>query len=114
MARAESDLGVLEAVAACAGIEVTGTVETMSEADWERAIAVNLTGVMHAARHGIPAMVRGEAVPSSPSARTSGFKVLQTGRRTPSRSMVWSVWFAAWPSTTVRRESAVMSSARPS
>jgi meso-butanediol dehydrogenase/(S,S)-butanediol dehydrogenase/diacetyl reductase len=57
VARTVSELGGLDAVAACAGIEVTGTVETMSEVDWQRAIAVNLTGVMHAARHGIPAMV---------------------------------------------------------
>lgn len=57
LARAVAELGGLDATAACAGIEVTGTVESMSEADWERAIAVNLTGVMLTARHAVPAMV---------------------------------------------------------
>jgi meso-butanediol dehydrogenase / (S,S)-butanediol dehydrogenase / diacetyl reductase len=57
VARTVTELGGLDATAACAGVEVTGTVETMSEADWERAIAVNLTGVMLTARHAVPAMV---------------------------------------------------------
>jgi meso-butanediol dehydrogenase/(S,S)-butanediol dehydrogenase/diacetyl reductase len=57
IARTVAELGDLEATAACAGIEVTGTVESMSIADWDRAIAVNLTGVMLTARHAIPAMV---------------------------------------------------------
>jgi meso-butanediol dehydrogenase/(S,S)-butanediol dehydrogenase/diacetyl reductase len=53
------ELGGLDATAACAGIEVTGTVETLKEAEWARAIAVNLTGVMLTARYAIPAMVTG-------------------------------------------------------
>lgn len=52
-----TEFGGLDAVAACAGIEVTGTIETMQDADWARAIAVNLTGVMLTARYAIPAMV---------------------------------------------------------
>lgn len=53
------ELGALDSVAACAGVEVTGTVETMSETDWDRAIAVNLTGVMLTARHTFAALVAG-------------------------------------------------------
>jgi meso-butanediol dehydrogenase / (S,S)-butanediol dehydrogenase / diacetyl reductase len=52
-----AEFGRLDAAAACAGIEVTGTIETMSDADWARAIAVNLTGVMLTARFALPAMV---------------------------------------------------------
>jgi meso-butanediol dehydrogenase/(S,S)-butanediol dehydrogenase/diacetyl reductase len=58
VARTVAELGGLDATAACAGIEVTGTVESMEEADWDRAIAVNLTGVMLTARHAVPAMVK--------------------------------------------------------
>lgn len=57
VARTVAELDGLNAVAACAGIEVTGTVETMSQADWDRSIAVNLTGVMLTARHTMPVMV---------------------------------------------------------
>jgi len=57
VARTVDELGGLDATAACAGIEVTGTVESMGVSDWDRAIAVNLTGVMLTARHAIPAMV---------------------------------------------------------
>jgi meso-butanediol dehydrogenase/(S,S)-butanediol dehydrogenase/diacetyl reductase len=52
-----AEFGGLGATAACAGIEVTGTVETMSEEDWSRALAVNLTGVMLTARYAMPEMV---------------------------------------------------------
>lgn len=57
VARTVAELGGLDAVAACAGIEVTGTVESASDEDWDRAIAVNLTGVMLTARYAVPAMV---------------------------------------------------------
>lgn len=55
--RTVAELGGLDATAACAGIEVVGTVETTSDDDWARALAVNLTGVMLTARHAVPAMV---------------------------------------------------------
>ncbi|HEU4599446.1 MAG TPA: SDR family oxidoreductase [Solirubrobacterales bacterium] len=57
VAQTVSELGGLDAAAACAGFVVIGTVETTSAADWDRAIAVNLTGVMLTARQAIPAMV---------------------------------------------------------
>ena len=57
--RTVAELGGLDATAACAGIETFGTVESTTDADWERALAVNLTGVMLTARHAVPAMVAG-------------------------------------------------------
>lgn len=57
VARTVAEFDGLDAVAACAGVEVTGTVTTMEDGAWERALAVNLTGVMHTARQTIPAMV---------------------------------------------------------
>lgn len=56
---AVAELGGLDAVAACAGIAVSGTVTSTAEEDWQRAIAINLTGVMLTARFAIPAMVAG-------------------------------------------------------
>ena len=61
VAQTAAELGGLDAVAACAGIEVTGTVTEMEIADWERSLAVNLTGVMQTARHAIPVMLSMEA-----------------------------------------------------
>lgn len=52
-----ASFGGLDATAACAGIEVQGTVISMSEDDWSRALTVNLTGVMLTARYAIPAMI---------------------------------------------------------
>jgi meso-butanediol dehydrogenase/(S,S)-butanediol dehydrogenase/diacetyl reductase len=57
VARTVDELGGLDAVASCAGVEVTGTVTSMDMAAWERSLAVNLTGVMLTARHAIPAMI---------------------------------------------------------
>lgn len=54
-------LGAIDAVAACAGIEVPGTVADMGLDDWDRAIAVNLTGVMLTARATVPAMAEAGA-----------------------------------------------------
>jgi NAD(P)-dependent dehydrogenase (short-subunit alcohol dehydrogenase family) len=55
-ARTEAELGRVRSVAACAGIEVTGTVSEMPVEDWHRVLAVNLTGVFLTARHGIRAL----------------------------------------------------------
>lgn len=49
--------GGVDLAAACAGIEVTGTVADLELDDWERVIAVNQTGVMLTARHVIPRML---------------------------------------------------------
>ena len=48
--------GRLNTAVACAGVEVMGTIPEMDHADWDRVVAVNLTGVFHTARHAIPAM----------------------------------------------------------
>jgi meso-butanediol dehydrogenase / (S,S)-butanediol dehydrogenase / diacetyl reductase len=55
--RVVSEFGSLRTVVACAGIEVVGTIPEMALEDWERVIAVNLTGVFHTARATIPRLV---------------------------------------------------------
>jgi len=49
--------GRIDGLASCAGISVQGAVTQMSLADWNRALLVNLTGTMLAARAVLPAMV---------------------------------------------------------
>lgn len=44
----------LDTVVAAAGIALTGSVLEMTEADWNRTIAVNLTGAYLTARHALP------------------------------------------------------------
>lgn len=41
-----------------AGVEARGTIETVSDEDWERILAVNVTGVFHMARAAVRAMKR--------------------------------------------------------
>jgi NAD(P)-dependent dehydrogenase (short-subunit alcohol dehydrogenase family) len=68
--------GGLDAVAACAGVEVTGTVTSMELADWNRAIAIDLTGVMLTARHAVPELLKrggGAFVAISSDAGIGGF-----------------------------------------
>jgi meso-butanediol dehydrogenase / (S,S)-butanediol dehydrogenase / diacetyl reductase len=59
--RAVTELGPLRTVAACAGVGVAGgllgPVTELSQADWDRTIAVNLTGVYITARHTIPELL---------------------------------------------------------
>jgi meso-butanediol dehydrogenase/(S,S)-butanediol dehydrogenase/diacetyl reductase len=54
-ANATSELGPIASVAACAGVEVTGTVADMTPDDWHRVLSVNLTGVFNTARHAVRA-----------------------------------------------------------
>lgn len=56
--RLADEAGPINAVIAAAGIWAPGTVESTSLSGWERALAVNLTGVFLTARHGIPALRR--------------------------------------------------------
>ena len=49
--------GRLDGLVTCAGISVAGTVTHFSLEEWDRALAVNLTGTMLAARAVIPHMV---------------------------------------------------------
>jgi meso-butanediol dehydrogenase / (S,S)-butanediol dehydrogenase / diacetyl reductase len=49
--------GRLDAVAACAGIEVLGDVVTAAEPEWRRALDVNVTGVFLTAKHAMPLLL---------------------------------------------------------
>lgn len=49
--------GTISTVAAIAGVAVQGSVLDLSVADWERTLAVNLTGVFLSARHTIPRLI---------------------------------------------------------
>lgn len=55
VARAVDEFGALHAVVSNAAVfSPVATVEEMSEADWERALAVNLTGAFLICKHAIP------------------------------------------------------------
>lgn len=54
VARLVERFGGLDTVFSCAGVAEGGTIHEMSEADYERIVAVNLNGTVHAARHTIP------------------------------------------------------------
>lgn len=49
--------GRIDGLVASAGVAVTGAVTEMAIADWDRALAINLTGTMLCARAVLPAMV---------------------------------------------------------
>lgn len=53
-----AQLGPLAAVVACAGIGSAGTALTTSTAEWNKVIAVNLTGAFNTARHGIRELLK--------------------------------------------------------
>ncbi len=56
---AEDELGPIGVVVANAGISgPVGQITDVALADWERVVAVNLTGVFLCAKHGIPALRR--------------------------------------------------------
>jgi NAD(P)-dependent dehydrogenase (short-subunit alcohol dehydrogenase family) len=48
--------GRLDALVNCAGVWVEGPTDTMTEADWDRVIDVNLKGTFQMCRHAIPAL----------------------------------------------------------
>lgn len=52
-----SQFGRLDIVANIAGVGVGGTIEEIESDDWERMIAVNLTGAMWGCKHGLKAIV---------------------------------------------------------
>lgn len=58
IAATERRFGRLDALFTCSGVLATGSVTETSLADWDRTLAVNLTGSFLAARHAIPAMLR--------------------------------------------------------
>jgi NAD(P)-dependent dehydrogenase (short-subunit alcohol dehydrogenase family) len=48
--------GRLDALVNCAGLWVEGPTDTMTEADWDRVVDVNLKGTFQMCRHAIPAL----------------------------------------------------------
>jgi NAD(P)-dependent dehydrogenase (short-subunit alcohol dehydrogenase family) len=48
--------GRIDGLVACAGVSVPGAVTEMAISDWDRALAINLTGTMLCARAVLPAM----------------------------------------------------------
>ena len=56
VAEAKERFGGLDVLVANAGVEVFGSVETVSVDDWRRTFEINLQGAMLAARASIPAM----------------------------------------------------------
>ena len=58
VAAAEARFGRIDALFTCSGVLAMGSVTETSIADWDRTIAVNLTGTFLAARHTVPALLR--------------------------------------------------------
>jgi len=57
VAQATATFGRIDILFTCAGVLVTGSVTETSLADWERSLAVNLTGPFLASRHVVPVMI---------------------------------------------------------
>lgn len=51
-----SNLGGIDILAHCAGIQSYGTAETTTEEGWRKTLAVDLDGAFHVSKHVIPAM----------------------------------------------------------
>jgi NAD(P)-dependent dehydrogenase (short-subunit alcohol dehydrogenase family) len=54
VAVAVAGAGRLDVLVNCAGVWVEGPSETMTEADWDRVVSVNLKGTFFSCRHAIP------------------------------------------------------------
>lgn len=52
------NFGQIDGLVTCAGLSLTGSTTEMALGDWDKALAVNLTGTMLAARAVLPSMVR--------------------------------------------------------
>ncbi len=55
--QAVASFGPIDVLFTCAGVLVSGSVTETSIADWERTLAVNLTGPFLASRHVVPVML---------------------------------------------------------
>ncbi|HUG29935.1 MAG TPA: SDR family NAD(P)-dependent oxidoreductase [Candidatus Limnocylindria bacterium] len=58
VAAADRAFGRIDVLFTCAGVLATGSVTETTLADWDRTIAVNLTGPFLASRHVVPLMLR--------------------------------------------------------
>ena len=56
VAGATGRFGRLDVLVNCAGLWVEGPTDTMTEADWDRVVDVNLKGTFQMCRHAIPAL----------------------------------------------------------
>ena len=56
VAAAVGRFGRIDALVNCAGVWVEGPTDTMTEADWDRVVDVNLKGTFQMCRHAIPAL----------------------------------------------------------
>lgn len=56
VASAVDRFGRLDVLVNCAGLWVEGPTDTMTEADWDRVVDVNLKGTFQMCRHAIPAL----------------------------------------------------------
>jgi NAD(P)-dependent dehydrogenase (short-subunit alcohol dehydrogenase family) len=56
VAEAVRRFGRLDVLVNCAGLWVEGPTDTMTEADWDRVVGVNLKGTFFMCRHAIPAL----------------------------------------------------------
>ena len=56
VALAVGRFGRLDVLVNCAGVWVEGPTDTMTEADWDRVVDVNLKGTFQMCRHAIPAL----------------------------------------------------------
>lgn len=52
-----AEFGRIDGLVTCAGLSLVGSTTEMALADWDKALAVNLTGTMLAARAALPTMV---------------------------------------------------------
>jgi len=57
VARVSDEYGRIDILFTCAGVLTSGSVTETSLADWDRTLAVNLTGPFLASRHVVPVMV---------------------------------------------------------
>ena len=72
----EARLGKIHLLFNNAGIDMSGTLESLSEGDWTRVFGVNVFGVIHGIRHFVPLLRRhGEAAHVVNTASGAGFWV---------------------------------------
>ena len=53
--------GSVDILISNAGVFMTGSVTDMSAEDWQQELAVNLTGVFHCCKHGLPELTAGDS-----------------------------------------------------